>query len=134
MNYYRTDFTMKTKTTRIGALRQQYAGNRQKVLALLGWSEETYDNQWLDMGRAFLEGHFPASDAHYAERHRQIAADRRYWQWWLAEWKCLEAYFLRVFRNDMENTDREAYLYIMNLLFRDRRVSTSFFEQYLLKN
>ena len=124
---------MKAKTTHIGKLRAAYTCNQQHIRAAFGWDEGKYTDQWLDMGRAFLDGHYPRGDADYAASHRTIAADRKFWQWWLAEWKQREAYCVRMFSKANAPLTPREYLSVMACLPDDGYVEAGFFENYLYK-
>lgn len=83
--------------THIGKIREQYTYNRQCILTALDWDEDTYNNSWIDMGSAYVASQYPAEDPRYVVHHLQTVNDRRYWQWWLLEWKIREAIFVRQF-------------------------------------
>ena len=125
---------MKKTDTRIGQRKRQYAASRRHILAAFGWDANDYNDRWLDGGRAFLDRHYPRSDARYAGRHRRITADERYWHWWLREWKLRETCFVRVSQAAGLALDEERYYLFMQVLLQGYSlVEVSFFENYVYK-
>lgn len=115
--------------THIGQIREQFTCNRQSILTALSWDEDTYNNTWIDMGKEYLESQYPAKDTRYAKHNQKISKDRKYWQWWLLEWKNREAKFCKMFQGYQFTAND--YLDVMSRLLKCFGVDKSFEQNYL---
>ena len=114
-----------TKATHIKEVRERYASNQRHILVELGWDQDHYNNLWLDLGRVFVEG--MQIDAMRVER---ILSDRKYWQWWLLEWKRREDYGVRTFSHHDVKMTEESYLPLMVCMVDNYKINASFMENY----
>lgn len=117
--------------THIGKIREQYTYNRQCILTALSWDEDAYNNAWLDMGRSYAQTQYPANDARFASYNQKVLNDRRYWRWWLLEWKRREATFIGMYAGkDIEPTAKD-FQSVMSCLLSCHDTDQSFELNYL---
>lgn len=62
----------------------------QRILQLLKWTEDEYNDLVLETGIAYLKGMAPE----YPQVVKQIASSRIFWNWWREHWQKRDEQFL----------------------------------------
>lgn len=73
--------------SRAKLLQTIYSANKQRVLEILGWTEEAYYDLILDMGMKYMSEVLGMPDA----QCMSLSKRRMYWLWWINHWNIRDA-------------------------------------------